>query len=235
MWSTAFLTCSFISACCTPSSSPSHSSWSHCHHQTIRSTTRKRESSTISKISSKFSRNSSKASLLHFVKNTIFFLTFIFQIGNSDPPWVLLPDLDPFGLHNTDLQSLDLLQGFCAHFHQLWRLHHDLHRDGVRSNSMHRKVGAGRNKEYPGSTVIISESRWATSSLTQYLVFFRFFYGFALDRIPYRIVLCFQTGLMAVLVGTLYWTSTLGKEVFTIWMYLLYATFPGIFSILPGI
>ena len=62
----------------------------------------------------------------------------------------------------------------------------------------------------------------------------RFFYGFALDRIPYRIVLCFQTGLMAVLVGTLYLTSALGKEIFTLWMYLLNATFPGIFSILPG-
>jgi hypothetical protein len=59
-------------------------------------------------------------------------------------------------------------------------------------------------------------------------------YGLAVDFIPYKWVMCFQTALLGTLVASLYVTVGLGHVAFTLWMYLIYMTAPGIFAILPG-
>ena len=44
----------------------------------------------------------------------------------------------------------------------------------------------------------------------------------------------FQTAMLGTLVASLYGSAQLGTAAFTIWMYLIYATFPGIFTVLPA-
>lgn len=62
----------------------------------------------------------------------------------------------------------------------------------------------------------------------------RMAYGFALDWLPYKIVVCFQSGILAVFVGTFYLTCEMGKIAYLIWMYIIYLTFPAIYAILPA-
>ncbi len=59
-------------------------------------------------------------------------------------------------------------------------------------------------------------------------------YGLALDVFPYRWVMCFETGVLVILMSSLYATVDLGAGAFVAWMYLIYVTMPGIFAVLPG-
>ena len=50
----------------------------------------------------------------------------------------------------------------------------------------------------------------------------------------HRILMSFQTAMLGTLVASLYGSAQLGTAAFTAWMYLIYATFPGIFTVLPA-
>ena len=62
----------------------------------------------------------------------------------------------------------------------------------------------------------------------------RMSYGFAFDRIPYKFILCWMQGVLTIVIGTLYFTSYLGKAAFVVWMYLIYLNFPGFYALIPG-
>ena len=62
----------------------------------------------------------------------------------------------------------------------------------------------------------------------------RMVYGFAFDRIPYKVIMCWMQGVLTVVIGTLYFTSELGRGSFLVWMYLIYLNFPGFYALVPG-
>jgi len=63
----------------------------------------------------------------------------------------------------------------------------------------------------------------------------RLFYGILMDRTSYRTAMGVEMVLLTILVSTLSTTSLLGKVGFTIWIWTIYATFPGTYSTQPAV
>merc|ERR1719427_2140320 len=56
-----------------------------------------------------------------------------------------------------------------------------------------------------------------------------------MDRTSYRTAMGVEMVLLTILVSTLSTTSVLGKVGFTIWIWAIYATFPGTYSTQPAV
>jgi len=63
----------------------------------------------------------------------------------------------------------------------------------------------------------------------------RLFYGILMDRTSYRTAMGVEMVLLTALVATLSTTSLLGKVGFTVWIWAIYATFPGTYSTQPAV
>jgi hypothetical protein len=62
----------------------------------------------------------------------------------------------------------------------------------------------------------------------------RLIYGILLDYIPFRLLIGFQSIVLAVGVALFYTIANLGEITYTLGMHLIYLTFPGIYAILPA-
>ena len=60
--------------------------------------------------------------------------------------------------------------------------------------------------------------------------FGRIVYGWALDRYPYRAVVGVLTSILTAFVSTLYLTAFIGQYAYMTWIWILYFTFPAIYS-----
>ncbi len=85
----------------------------------------------------------------------------------------------------------------------------------------------------PDDDAFITNYVGTLSGISQ--MFSRFLYGFLLDRVPVQWLIGFQSILLATDIGLLYTVSNLGRVPYVLALHVVYFTFPGIYSILPGI
>jgi len=90
----------------------------------------------------------------------------------------------------------------------------------------------------PFAQTFIADDRYITYAIGAVSAIFqimsRMSYGLAVDLIPYKWVICFQSLCLFSSFASLYFTAALGRAAFTLWMYFIFLTFPGIYAIIPA-